>query len=147
MHLGYKDFDGNVTYQYSAESSSQTDLSFAIKICNAVIDVVKPTVDKKMIINLPNTLEACSANVYADRIEWMCKHLKNREALIVSVHPHNDRGTAVASAELARAWVFCITSGMLVTLEPITAAPDFIASRAGRPKPSCQEGRIKSLQV
>ena len=96
-----KDFDGNVTYQYSAESFSQTDLTFALKICNAVIDVVKPTVDKKMIINLPNTLEACSANVYADRIEWMCKHLKNRQSLIISVHPHNDRGTSVASAELA----------------------------------------------
>lgn len=96
-----KDFDGNVTYQYSAESFSQTDLAFALKICNAVIDVVKPTVDKKMIINLPNTLEACSANIYADRIEWMCKHLKNRQSLIISVHPHNDRGTSVASAELA----------------------------------------------
>ena len=96
-----KDFDGNVTYQYSAESFSQTDLTFALKICNAVIDVVKPTVEKKMIINLPNTLEACSANVYADRIEWMCKHLKNRQSLIISVHPHNDRGTSVASAELA----------------------------------------------
>ena len=96
-----KDFDGNVTYQYSAESFSQTDLTFALKICNAVIDVVKPTVHKKMIINLPNTLEACSANVYADRIEWMCKHLKNRQSLIISVHPHNDRGTSVASAELA----------------------------------------------
>ena len=96
-----KDFEGNVTYQYSAESFSQTNLSFALKICNAVIDVVKPTVEKKLIINLPNTLEACSANVYADRIEWMCKHLKNRQSLIVSVHPHNDRGTSVASAELA----------------------------------------------
>ena len=96
-----KDFDGNVTYQYSAESFSQTDLTFALKICNAVIDVVKPTVEKKMIINLPNTLEACIANVYADRIEWMCKHLKNRQSLIISVHPHNDRGTSVASAELA----------------------------------------------
>ena len=96
-----KDFEGNVIYQYSPESFSQTDLGFAIRICNEVIDVVKPSVDKKMIINLPNTLEACTPNVYADRIEWMCKHLKNREALIVSVHPHNDRGTSVASAELA----------------------------------------------
>ncbi len=96
-----KDFEGNVIYQYSPESFSQTDLDFAIRICNEVIDVVKPSVDKKMIINLPNTLEACTPNVYADRIEWMCKHLKNREALIVSVHPHNDRGTSVASAELA----------------------------------------------
>ena len=96
-----KDFDANVIYEYSAESFSQTNLDFAVKICNAVIDVVKPTINKKMIINLPNTLEACSANIYADRIEWMCKHLINKESVIVSVHPHNDRGTAVASAELA----------------------------------------------
>ena len=63
--------------------------------------MVKPTVENKMIINLPNALEACMPNVYADRIEWMCKNLHNREALIISVHPHNDRGTSVASAELA----------------------------------------------
>ena len=96
-----KDFKGNVIYQYSPESFSQTDLEFAVKICNEVIDVVKPTIDKKMIINLPNTLEACMPNVYADRIEWMCENLSHREALIISVHPHNDRGTSVASAELA----------------------------------------------
>ncbi len=96
-----KDFKGKVTYQYSPESFSQTDLEFAVKICNEVINVVKPTIDKKMIINLPNTLEACTANIYADRIEWMCENLHHREALIISVHPHNDRGTSVASAELA----------------------------------------------
>lgn len=96
-----KDFKGNLIYQYTPESFSQTDLEFAVKICNEVINVVKPTVENKMIINLPNTLEACTANVYADRIEWMCKNLHNREALIISVHPHNDRGTSVASAELA----------------------------------------------
>ncbi|MGA1933367.1 2-isopropylmalate synthase [Arcobacter sp. YIC-464] len=96
-----RDFKGNVTYQYSPESFSQTDLEFAVKICNEVIDVVKPTIEKKMIINLPNTLEACTPNIYADRIEWMCKNLKNRDALIISIHPHNDRGTSVASAELA----------------------------------------------
>ena len=96
-----KDFKGKVTYQYSPESFSQTTLEFAVKICNEVINVVKPTVENKMIINLPNTLEACMPNVYADRIEWMCKNLHNREALIISVHPHNDRGTSVASAELA----------------------------------------------
>jgi len=95
------DFEGEALIQYSAESFSQTDLPFAIKICNAVIDVVEPTATKKMIINLPNTLEACMPNVYADRIEWMCANLKNRENVIVSVHPHNDRGTAVASAEMA----------------------------------------------
>lgn len=96
-----KDFKGNVTYQYSPESFSQTDLEFAVKICNQVINVVKPTKQNKMIINLPNTLEACMPNVYADRIEWMCEKLHHREALIISVHPHNDRGTSVASAELA----------------------------------------------
>lgn len=94
-------FEGNVTYQYSPESFSQTQLDFALTICNKVIEVANPTVQKKMIINLPNTLEACTANVYADRIEWMSKHLNKREAVILSVHPHNDRGTSVASAELA----------------------------------------------
>ena len=95
------DFEGEVMYEYTPESFSQTDLPFAIKICNAVIDVVKPTPFKKMIINLPNTLEACTPNIYADRIEWMCSNLKNRENILVSIHPHNDRGTAVASAEMA----------------------------------------------
>ncbi|QKF81551.1 2-isopropylmalate synthase [Halarcobacter ebronensis] len=96
-----KDFEGNVIYQYSPESFSQTNLNFASEICNAVIDVVNPSIESKMIINLPNTLEACTANIYADRIEWMCNNLNKREALIISVHPHNDRGTSVASAELA----------------------------------------------
>lgn len=96
-----KDFEGEILYEYTPESFSQTDLNFAVKICNEVINVVKPTEKNKMIINLPNTLEACMPNIYADRIEWMCKNLKNRESLIVSVHPHNDRGTAVASAEMA----------------------------------------------
>lgn len=96
-----KNFEGEVIYEYTPESFSQTDLEFAVKICNEVINVVKPTQKNKMIINLPNTLEACMPNIYADRIEWMCKNLKNRENLIVSVHPHNDRGTAVASAEMA----------------------------------------------
>jgi 2-isopropylmalate synthase len=96
-----KDFEGNVTYDYSPESFSQTNLEFAVKICNKVIDVVKPTKQNKMIINLPNTLEACTANIYADRIQWMCNNLNNRDALIISVHPHNDRGTSVSSAELA----------------------------------------------
>lgn len=96
-----KDFEGEILYEYTPESFSQTDLDFAVKICNEVINVVKPTEKNKMIINLPNTLEACMPNIYADRIEWMCKNLKNRENLIISVHPHNDRGTAVASAEMA----------------------------------------------
>jgi len=95
------DFDGEVMYEYTPESFSQTDLDFAISICNAVIEMIKPTKNHKMIINLANTMEACTPNIYADRVEWMCKNLKNREALIVSVHPHNDRGTAIASAEMA----------------------------------------------
>ena len=96
-----KDFEGEVVYEYTPESFSQTDLEFAVKICNEVINVVEPTPQKKLIINLPNTLEACMPNIYADRVEWMCKNFINRESLIVSVHPHNDRGTSVASAEMA----------------------------------------------
>ncbi|AXH14629.1 2-isopropylmalate synthase [Malaciobacter mytili LMG 24559] len=96
-----KEFDGEVIYEYSPESFSQTNLEFALEICNEVIKVVKPTPNKKMIINLPNTLEACSANIYADRIEWMCNNLLYKDSIIVSVHPHNDRGTSVSSAELA----------------------------------------------
>ena len=95
------DFEGEVMFEYTPESFSQTDLPFAARICNAVIDVVQPTSTNKMIINLPNTLEACMPNVYADRVEWMCTNLNNRENILVSVHPHNDRGTAVASAEMA----------------------------------------------
>jgi 2-isopropylmalate synthase len=96
-----KDFEGEIIYEYTPESFSQTNLDFAVKICNEVIKVVNPSTKNKMIINLPNTLEACTPNIYADRIEWMCNNLNNRESLIVSVHPHNDRGTAIASAEMA----------------------------------------------
>jgi 2-isopropylmalate synthase len=96
-----KDFEGEIIYEYTPESFSQTNLDFAVKICNEVIKVVNPTAKNKMIINLPNTLEACMPNIYADRIEWMCNNLNKREFLIVSVHPHNDRGTAIASAEMA----------------------------------------------
>ncbi|WP_345994018.1 2-isopropylmalate synthase [Sulfurimonas sp. HSL-1716] len=94
-------FDGKVVFEYSPESFSQTELSFALEVSNAVIEAYDPTDENPMILNLPNTLEACSANIYADRIEWMCKHIKNRENVVISVHPHNDRGCAVASAELA----------------------------------------------
>jgi 2-isopropylmalate synthase len=94
-------FEGEVMFEYTPESFSQTDLEFAVAICNAVVTEFAPTEKNKMIINLANTMEACTPNIYADRVEWMCKNLKNREAVIVSVHPHNDRGTAVASAEMA----------------------------------------------
>ena len=94
-------FAGQVTFQYSPESFSQTELDFARDIVNAVIDEWHPSKEAPMIVNLPNTLEACTPNIYADRIEWVSKHLNHRESVILSVHPHNDRGTAVASAEMA----------------------------------------------
>ena len=87
--------------EYSPESFSTTELDFSKQIVDAVSSVWQPTVDNKMIVNLPSTVEASTPNVYADQIEWMCRHLERREALVVSVHPHNDRGTAVAAAELA----------------------------------------------
>jgi 2-isopropylmalate synthase len=94
-------FVGEVVFEYSPESFSQTELEYALEVSNAVIEEYEPTCKNPMILNLPNTLEACSPNIYADRIEWMGKHIKKRESVIISVHPHNDRGCAVASAELA----------------------------------------------
>ncbi|MBR6849583.1 MAG: 2-isopropylmalate synthase [Lachnospiraceae bacterium] len=96
-----KDYDGEVTLEYSPESFTGTELDYALEVCNAVIDLWKPTKDHPMIINLPSTVEMTTPNVFADRIEYMCKNLHNREAVVVSVHPHNDRGTGVATAELA----------------------------------------------
>ena len=90
-----------IRYEYSPESFTCTEPEFAAEITNAVLDVFEPTADRKVIVNLPSTIEVATANVYADQIEYMCKHLKNRENLIISVHAHNDRGTGVASSELA----------------------------------------------
>ncbi len=90
-----------IVYQYSPESFTGTELDFARDICAAVMDVYKPTRARPMIINLPSTVEMATPNVYADQIEWMHRHLPNREAVVLSVHPHNDRGTGVAAAELA----------------------------------------------
>lgn len=89
-----------VVLQYSPESFSDTELDFAAEICNAVIDVWQPTPEKKMIINLPDTVQWTTPNIHADMIEWMCRNLNNRESLIVSLHTHNDRGTGVAATEL-----------------------------------------------
>ncbi|MCA0338091.1 MAG: 2-isopropylmalate synthase [Actinobacteria bacterium] len=89
-----------VFYEYSPESYTGTELEFAVEICNAVIEVIDPTPDRKMIINLPATVEMATPNVYADSIEWMCRHLDRRESIVVSLHPHNDRGEGVAAAEL-----------------------------------------------
>ncbi|MBD8544827.1 2-isopropylmalate synthase [Oxalobacteraceae sp. CFBP 8761] len=87
--------------EYSPESFSTTELDFSKQITDAVSAVWQPTPQNKMIVNLPSTVEAATPNVYADQIEWMCRNLNNRESLVISVHPHNDRGTAVAAAELA----------------------------------------------
>ena len=92
--------DTEVFYEYSPESYTGTELEFAAEVCNAVIDVIQPTPTKKMIINLPATVEMITPNIYADSIEWMSRNLSRREAIILSLHPHNDRGTAVAAAEL-----------------------------------------------
>jgi 2-isopropylmalate synthase len=88
-------------FQYSLETFSMAELDFSKNICDAVSAVWKPTPQRKMIINLPTTVECSTPNVYADQIEWMHRKLERRDAIILSVHPHNDRGTAVASAELA----------------------------------------------
>ncbi len=89
-----------VYYEYSPESYTGTELEFAAEICNAVIEVFEPTPERKVIINLPATVEMATPNVYADSIEWMSRHLAHRENVILSLHPHNDRGTAIAAAEL-----------------------------------------------
>ena len=95
------DYDGKVILEYSPESFTGTEMDFALDICNAVQRAWGPTPDNKMIINLPSTVEMTTPNVFADQIEWMSKHLENRESIVLSVHPHNDRGTGVAAAELA----------------------------------------------
>jgi len=89
-----------VSFEYSPESYTGTELEFAVEVCNAVNAIWKPTPEWKTIMNLPATVEMATPNVYADSIEWMCRHLDNRDSVIVSLHPHNDRGTGVAAAEL-----------------------------------------------
>ncbi|MFV0464388.1 MAG: 2-isopropylmalate synthase [Nostocoides sp.] len=92
--------DTDVYYEYSPESYTGTELEFAARICNEVIDVIDPTPDHKMIINLPATVEMATPNVYADSIEWMSRNLDRRDSVVLSLHPHNDRGEGVAAAEL-----------------------------------------------
>jgi len=89
-----------VYYEYSPESYTGTELEFALRICNAVVEVFEPTPERKVIVNLPATVEMATPNVYADSIEWMSRNLAQRENVVLSLHPHNDRGTAVAAAEL-----------------------------------------------
>ncbi|WP_330251117.1 2-isopropylmalate synthase [Nocardia sp. NBC_00565] len=92
--------DTNWRYEYSPESYTGTELSYAREVCDAVTEIIAPTPDKPMIINLPATVEMATPNVYADSIEWMSRNLARRDAIVLSLHPHNDRGTAVAAAEL-----------------------------------------------
>jgi 2-isopropylmalate synthase len=89
-----------IVFEYSPESFHGTELEFALEICEAVMDVWQPTPEKPMIVNLPTTVEAFPPNIYADRVEWFQRHVSARDSILVSVHPHNDRGTAVATAEL-----------------------------------------------
>ena len=89
------------TFQYSPESFTGTELDFAVDICDAVNGVWRPTPERKVIVNLPSTVEMATPNVYADQIEWMSRHLAYRDSIVLSIHPHNDRGCAVAAAELA----------------------------------------------
>lgn len=96
-----KKFPGEIILEYSPESFTGTELDYALDVCEAVMDEWGASKDNPVIINLPSTVEMNTPNVYADQIEWMHKHFKNREAVILSIHPHNDRGCAVASAELA----------------------------------------------
>src|SRR3954470_4568003 len=90
----------DVYFEYSPESYTGTELEFAARICNEVLEVFEPSPDRKAIVNLPATVEMATPNVYADSIEWMHRHLAHREDVVLSLHPHNDRGTAVAAAEL-----------------------------------------------
>ncbi len=91
---------GGYRFQYSPESFTGTELEVALEICEAVSEIIRPTPENKLIINLPATVEMSTANIYADQIEWMCRQFSNRDSLIISLHPHNDRGTAVAATEL-----------------------------------------------
>lgn len=96
-----KDFPGEIILEYSPESFTGTELEYALEICTAVQETWGATPDNKMIINLPATVEMTTPNVYADQIEWMNKHFKDRDSIILSIHPHNDRGTGIAATEQA----------------------------------------------
>ena len=90
----------NIRYEYSPETFSGTEMDNAVAICEAVMDVLQPTPENKLILNLPNTVEMSTPNHHADQIEYFCRHIKNRDSVIISLHPHNDRGTATAATEL-----------------------------------------------
>ncbi len=91
---------GGYRFEYSPESFTGTELEVALEICNAVVEVMQPTPDNKLILNLPSTVEMSTPNIHADQIEWMCRNIDKRDSVLISLHPHNDRGTGVAAAEL-----------------------------------------------
>ena len=95
-----QEYEGNFLFEYSPESFTGTEPEYAVEVCNAVLDVMQPTPERPMIINLPVTVEMSMPHVYADQVEWCSNHLKYRDSVILSTHPHNDRGTGVACAEL-----------------------------------------------
>lgn len=90
----------NIRFEYSPESFSGTEIDNAVLICEKVMEVLQPTPENKLILNLPNTVEGSTPNCYADQIEYFCRHIKNRDSVVISLHPHNDRGTATAATEL-----------------------------------------------
>ena len=96
-----QEYEGNFLFEYSPESFTGTEVDYAVDVCNAVLDIMQPTPDRPMIINLPVTVEMSMPHVYANQFEYCDKHLKYRDSVIISTHPHNDRGTGVACAELA----------------------------------------------
>lgn len=92
--------DTDWRFEYSPETFSTAELDFSLECCEAVMDILQPTAEKPLILNLPATVEAASPNIYADQIEWMCRNISKRDSVLISLHPHNDRGTGVAAAEL-----------------------------------------------
>ncbi|MCC5806664.1 MAG: 2-isopropylmalate synthase [Opitutales bacterium] len=91
---------GNVRFEYSPESFSDTELEYSLEVCEAVKEIIQPTPDNPLILNLPATVELFTPNVHADQIEWFCRHISGRDSVLVSLHTHNDRGTGVAATEL-----------------------------------------------
>ncbi len=91
-----QEYEGNFLFEYSPESFTGTEVDYAVEVCNAVLDIMQPTPDRPMIINLPVTVEMSMPHVYANQIEYCDKHLKYRDSVIISTHPHNDRGSGVA---------------------------------------------------
>ncbi len=87
-------------FEYSPETFSTAELDFSVEVCEAVMDILRPTPERPLILNLPATVEAATPNIYADQVEWFCRNIRNREAVVISIHTHNDRGTGVAAAEL-----------------------------------------------